>query len=547
MAKTDLPAKSWDKPAHQCYLGCRGVKRDRVSHDFSEIETQEYLRCMASPQYFARNYIKVISIDHGLVDFNLWAYQDKMYDHFMAYRFTVVLAPRQSGKSISACVFLLWSAVFKPETIIAVLANKASTSREMLARISLALENLPFFLQPGCRSLNKGSITFSNNSKILAAATTGASIRGLAIAILYLDEFAFVQDAATFYTSTYPVITSGKNSRVIITSTPNGVGNLFHKIWESALQGTSEYKPFRVHWRDVPGRDETWKKQTISNTSELQFKQEFEVEFIGSSATLINVETLLGLKSGAPLSIVDDCRIYEKPDKKKTYVLVADTAKGRGQDYSAFAVIDITEKPFKVVAVYRSNLISPLLFPNVIQKYGKMYNEAYLIIENNDAGVVVANALYYDLEYENMYLESTVSADGVGLNQNKKTKRIGCSNLKDMLEGGMLLVTDMNMIAELSTFEADGDSFAASKGNHDDLVMVLVMFAFFVATTAFAEMSSVNLKATLYHEKITAMMDELAPVGIFSAVEEAKPKFEKTSDGLIWETDDVQLARNSRW
>lgn len=283
------------------YLGNPQVKRDGVETQFTKEEVLEYAKCMNNPAYFARTYLKVISLDQGLVPFDLYPYQEKMFSHFNDNRFSIVLACRQSGKSISSVGYLLWFACFHPEKNIAVLANKGATAREMLARVTLMLENLPFFLQPGCKALNKGSIEFSNNSKIMAAATSGSSIRGLSINLLFLDEFAFVENDAQFYTSTYPVVSSGKDTKVIITSTANGIGNVYHKIWEGASQGTNEYKGFRVDWWDVPGRDEEWKRQTISNTSALQFEQEFGNTFHGRGNTLIDANHLLAQQSVEPI------------------------------------------------------------------------------------------------------------------------------------------------------------------------------------------------------------------------------------------------------
>ena len=288
----------------QGYNGNSLVKRDGITHNYTPDEIGEYQKCMKNPVYFAKKYVKVINLDKGLVPFDLYPYQEKMFEHFNNNRFSVVLACRQSGKSISSVVYILWYAIFHPEKMVAVLANKGATAREMLARITLALENLPFFLQPGCRVLNKGSIEFSNNSKIIAAATSASSIRGQSVNLLFLDEFAFVENASTFYTSTYPVISSGKETKVIIASTPNGIGNMFYKIWEGAVQKANEFISFRVDWWDVPGRDEAWKKQTISNTSETQFAQEFGNEFIGSSTTLISADCLLGLKTKEPIKTV---------------------------------------------------------------------------------------------------------------------------------------------------------------------------------------------------------------------------------------------------
>lgn len=525
------------KNADLGYLGNPQVKRDGVQQKFTPEEVSEYLKCMKDPEYFARTYVKVISLDRGLVAFEPYPYQGKMFQHFNENRFSIVLACRQSGKSISSVIYLLWFALFSPDKTIAILANKAATAREMLARVTLALENLPFFLQPGCRALNKGSIEFSNNSRIIAAATSGSSIRGLSVNLLFLDEFAFVQDATTFYTSTYPVVSSGKTSRVIITSTANGVGNQFHRIWEGAVQGVNEYKPFRVDWWDVPGRDEKWKKETISNTSELQFEQEFGNSFHGTGNTLINAETLLALKAASPIYTQNGVKVYEKPISDHNYVMTVDVAKGRNQDFSTFSVIDVTARPFKVVATYRDALVSPLIFPDVIYKYAKTYNKAYIIVESNDQGSVVCNGLYYDLEYENMFVESAVKTGAIGATMTKKTKRIGCSNLKDLIESKKLLVTDADTIQELSTFEAVGASYEAAEGNHDDTVMNLVLFAWFVATDIFANMSSLDIKDMLYNDRLKVVEDDVTPVGILGDMDAKKDdNREVDADGNVWET-----------
>ena len=522
-------------PADWGYLGNARVKRDGVQQSFTEIEVQEYLRCMESPAYFCKNYIKIIHIDHGLVDFEPYEYQDNMFEHFNSNRFSIVLACRQSGKSIAVCAYLLWYACFHSEKLIAILANKGSTAREMLGRISLMLENLPFFLQPGCRALNKGSIEFSHNSKLVASATSGSSIRGKSVSLLYLDEFGFVENAGTFYTSTYPVISSGKQSRVIITSTANGVGNIFHRIWEGAIQKTNEYKPLRVDWWDVPGRDEKWKEETIANTSELQFEQEFGNSFIGTGTTLISSDALLSLRAENPIYTQGGVKVYQKPIEKHNYVMTVDVAKGRNKDYSTFTIIDISVRPFLCVAIYRDNTVSPLLFPDVIYKYAKTYNDAYVIVESNDAGQVVCNALYYDLEYEHMFVESAVKAGAIGATMTKRVKRIGCSNLKDLIEAKKLKVVDIDMIAELSTFEVQRNSYGASDGNHDDLVMNLVLFGWFSSTDIFSEFGNIDLKNLLYAEKLKAIEDELTPVGIMGDLENNEvSQYERGVDGNLW-------------
>jgi hypothetical protein len=498
----------------ESYLGNPLIKRDGIVQQWDKTDLTEYIKCSKDPVYFAKNYVKVIHVDRGLVPFDLYPYQEDMFKHFKNNRFSIVLACRQSGKSISSIAYLLWYILFHSEKTVAILANKGATAREMLARMTLMLENIPFFLQPGCKAVNKGSLEFSNNSKVIAAATSASSIRGFSANIIMLDEFAFVERAAEFYASTYPVISSGKNTQVIITSTANGVGNQFYKIWESAMQGTSDFKPFRVDWWDVPGRDKEWKRLTVSNTSELQFQIEFGNTFHGTGDTLITADTLLNLKAHPPMHILDSgVRIYEEVDQSHEYIMLCDVGRGIGQDYSTFNIIDISTKPFKQVVTYRNNTISPLLFPNIIYKIANLYKECLVVVESNDHGIVVCNALYYDLEYENLYIESAVKADKLGVLMTKKVKRIGCSTFKELLEQNKLEIVDEHTIMEITTFEARGNSFEASNGNHDDLVMNFIMFGYFAGTNFFNELTDMNLKDILYSKRLKEIEDGVVPFG----------------------------------
>jgi hypothetical protein len=521
---------------NESYLGNPNIKKDGIVQNWEPEQVTEYAKCMADPVFFAKKYCKVISLDSGLVPFELYPYQEKMFEQFNSNRFNIVLACRQSGKSISSVAYILWYAIFNPEQTVVVLANKGATAREMIARITLMLENLPFFLQPGCKSVNKGSLEFSNNSKIVSASTSGSSIRGMSVNLLYLDEFAFVERAGEFYTSTYPVVSAGKDTKVIITSTANGIGNIFHKIWEGAVQGTNEYQPFRVDWWDVPGRDEEWKTQTIANTSQIQFDQEFGNTFFGTGDTLINADTLLSLRRKDYKLITNEgVKIYEEADPKHNYVMLVDVAKGRGQDYSTFNVIDISSTPFKQVAVYRDNLISPLLFPNIIYKIATSYNQAMVVVESNDAGQVVCNGLYHDLEYENMFVESTIKADSLGINMTRKVKRIGCSGIKDLLEEKKLDIVDEDTILEISTFISKGQSYEASDGNHDDLMMNLVLFGYFIGTVYFGELTDVNIKQMLFEQRMEEIERETVPFGFYdNGLEEQK---EKPDDPWSLETE----------
>jgi hypothetical protein len=509
------------------YLGNPNVRGADVEHPWTKAELVEYKKCLVDPKYFAKKYCKVIHLDKGLIPFNLYPYQEKMFDSFTANRFNIVLACRQSGKSIAVVAYLLWYAIFKGEQVVGVLANKNAIAREMLARITLMLENLPFFLQPGCTILNKGSIGFSNNSRIIAAATSSSSIRGMSLNLVYLDEFAFVENATEFYTSTYPVISSGKTSKIIITSTANGIGNMFHKLYEGAIQGTNEFKSIRVDWWDVPERDEKWKQMTVENTSQLQFDQEFGNSFHGTGNTLITADILLALRAMEPEEYQSNVKIWDQPKEGHTYQMFVDVSRGRGQDYSTFTVIDVSENPFVQVCTYRDNMISPLLFPDMIYKYATHYNECYVVVESNDAGQVVCNGLYYDLEYENVFVESMIKANAIGVTMTAKTKRIGCSNIRDIMAQHKLIIKDEETIREMSTFVAKGSSYQADHNAHDDLMMNLVMFGWFTSTPFFAESTDVNMKHMLYQQKVKQLEDEVIPVGNMPSYDEEVHPFGK--------------------
>ena len=505
------------------YLGNPNVRGADIEHAWTKDELVEYNKCLRDPSYFALKYCKIIHLDKGLIPFELYPYQEQMFEQFNANRFNIVLACRQSGKSIAVVAYLLWYVIFKGEQVVGILANKEAIAREMLGRITLMLENLPFFLQPGCTVLNKRSIAFSNNSRLVASATSSSSIRGMSLNLVYLDEFAFVDNATEFYTSTYPVISSGKTSKIIITSTANGIGNMYHKLYEGAIQNTNEFAPYRVDWWDVPGRDEEWKRMTIENTSPLQFDQEFGNSFHGTGNTLISADCLLALRAQSPEEIINGIKIWKQPEEGHNYLMFVDVSKGRGMDYSTFTVIDVSVNPFIQVCTFRDNMMSPLLFPDLLFKYATHYNECYVVVESNDAGQVVCNGLYYDLEYENVFVESMIKANAIGVTMTRKIKRMGCSNIKDIMEQHKLVINDEETIREMSTFVAKGSSYEADHNSHDDLMMNLVMFGWFTSTPFFAESTDVDLKRMLYKEKVKQLEDEVIPVGVMPEKEPEHP------------------------
>src|SRR6056300_536847 len=511
----------------EVYLGNPNLKKANTQIEFTEDQILEFLKCKEDPVYFARNYIKIVSLDHGLVPFSMYPFQEKLIQNFHDNRFNICKMPRQTGKSTTCVSYLLHYAVFNDNVNIAILANKASTARDLLGRLQLAYENLPKWMQQGIISWNKGSLELENGSKISANSTSSSAVRGGSYNVIFLDEFAFIPNhiADDFFASVYPTITSGQNTKVIIVSTPHGM-NHFYRMWHDAEKGKSEYIPTDVHWSEVPGRDSKWKETTIANTSEAQFKVEFECEFLGSVNTLINPAKLRNLVYENPIQRNAGLDIYEKPKPEHNYMMTVDVARGLGNDYSAFILFDITEFPYKVVAKYRNNEIKPMLFPNVILDVAKGYNDAWLLVEVNDIGDQVANILHFDLEYENILMCAMRGRAGqvvgsgfsgkksqLGVRTTASVKKLGCSNLKTLIEEYKLLTLDYEIISELTTFAQRHNSFEAEEGCNDDLAMCLVIFSWLVAQDYFKEMTNNDVRKRIYEEQKNQIEQDMAPFG----------------------------------
>ena len=509
------------------YLGNPNLKKANVAQEWTKEEVEEYARCMKDPIYFIQNFIKIVSLDEGLVPFELYDFQKEMVGTFHNNRFTICKLPRQSGKSTTIIAYLLHYVLFNPTVNVAILANKAATARDLLGRLQLAYEHLPKWLQQGVMSWNKGSLELENGSKILASSTSASAVRGGSYNIIFLDEFAYVPAnvAEQFFSSVYPTISSGKTTKVMIVSTPHGM-NMFYKLWVDAEEQRNEYIPIEVHWSEVPGRDEEWKAQTIKNTSEAQFNTEFNCEFLGSIDTLITPTKLRTLAYRAPISSNAGLDVHENPLEGHTYFLSADVSRGTSNDYSAFTVIDVTEMPYKIVAKYRDNEIKPLIFPSKIYDVARAYNQAYVLIEVNDIGEQVANTLQFDLEYDNLCMASMRGRAGQVLGggfsggkaqlvvrTTKAVKKIGCSNLKQMVEDNKLIVEDYEVITELSTFIVKGQSFEADEGCTDDLVACLFTFAWATDQTYFKELTNVDMRKTMMAEQADALEQDMAPFG----------------------------------
>ena len=533
------------------YLGNPNLKKANTPIEFSEEQIIEFLKCKEDPVYFANNYIKIISLDEGLTQFHPYHFQRKLINNFHNNRFNICKMPRQTGKSTTVISYLLHYLIFNDSVNIGILANKAATARELLARLATAYENLPKWMQQGVLVWNKGNIELENGSKILAASTSASAVRGMSFNILFLDEFAFVPNhvADSFFASVYPTITSGKNTKVIIVSTPHGM-NHFYRMWHDAERGKNEYIPTDVHWSEVPGRDAEWKDTTIANTSEQQFKVEFECEFLGSVNTLINPSKLRNLVYEDPIKRNAGLDIYENPIKEHNYIMTVDVARGLGNDYSAFIVFDTTEFPYKAIAKYRNNEIKPMLFPNIILDVAKAYNQAYLMIEVNDIGDQVASILQYDLEYQNILMASMRGRNGqivgqgfsgkktqLGVRMTAAVKKLGCSNLKTLLEDDKLLTVDYDIISELTTFSQKHNSFEAEEGCNDDLAMCLVIFSWLVQQEYFKEMTDQDVRKRLYEDQRDQIEQDMAPFGFISDGLDDGESF-VDNNGDRWHTDE---------
>jgi len=537
--------------ANDIYLGNPNLKKANTEIEFTQENIEEFLKCKQDPVYFALNYIQIVSLDHGLVPFEMYPFQEKLVKNFHAHRFNICKMPRQTGKSTTVVSYLLHYAIFNDNVNIAILANKASTARDLLGRLQLAYENLPKWMQQGIIAWNKGSMELENGSKIIAASTSASAVRGGSYNIIFLDEFAFIPNhiAEEFFASVYPTISSGQSTKVIMVSTPHGM-NHFYRYWHDAERGKNQYIPTEVHWSEVPGRDAVWKEQTIANTSEQQFKVEFECEFLGSVDTLIAPSKLKAMVYEDPIKNNGHLNVYKAPEKGRDYIVTVDVARGVSKDYSAFVVFDITTFPYAIVARYKDNEIKPMLFPSVIHDVAQAYNDAYVLVEVNDIGDQVAAILFYDLEYENLLMVAMRGRAGqivgsgfsgvktqLGVKMSTTVKKLGCSNLKTLIEEDKLTISDYDIISELTTFIQKRQSFEAEEGCNDDLAMCLVIFAWLVAQDYFKEMTDQDVRKRIYEEQKNAIEQDMAPFGfVCDGFDEEAEIVDQNGD--VWKTDE---------
>ena len=528
------------------FLGNPLLKPAGMEMELTPDQLHELIKCRRDPIYFIRTYVKIISLDDGVISFTMWPFQEEFVKAIEKNRFTIAKMPRQVGKTQTSASYILWCILFKKAYTVAILGMKMEQAQEIMDRIQMSYENLPFWLQNGVVTWNKRSVELENGSKVFASATSGGAIRGKSVNLVYLDEFAHIERKLQqkFFTSTYPVISSGKNTKVIITSTPNGYEQ-FAKIWMDAIDGENDYFPFPVHWSDVPGRDEAWKAQTIANTSEEQFRQEFEVEFIGSSSTLLSPTALGLLRHEKPLRKSNNVKIFEEPLKGHRYIIGADTSRGIGGDYSAFTVVDVTSFPYKVVATYRDNEVDPSTYPNFIDHACRIYNNAWLLIETNDVGAQVADILNQDLENEFILMVTQNGRKGqvlgggfgqvkprFGVKMSPAVKRIGCLAVKSLIENSQLIVRDYDIVQEFMTFVQEGTSYEAEYGKHDDMIMSLVLIGWATTQQYFKVLVDSDPRRQILDHNESVIEADMLPFGILddhTGVGEAE-----FFDGDVW-------------
>lgn len=497
-----------------------------VQRDWTADQIIEWAKCKNDPIYFIEKYIKIITLDHGLQPMKLYNFQKEIILKIVNNNKLISACARQMGKTTVMAALFCWYILFHEGKTCAILANKAATAREILSRVQKAYEYLPKWLQQGVTEWNKGSFALENDSRILAASTSSSAIRGYTINFLFLDEFAFVPNnlAEEFFTSVYPTISSGETSKIVMISTPNGM-NHFYKYWMEALDHANGFEYVKAIWSDIPTRTQKWADGQRAVLGDTKFAQEMEVEFIGASNTLISGSKLKGIPIKKPIMETKDLRVYEKPIPGKAYVITVDTSRGVGLDYSAFVIFDVTQLPYNIVARYRNNTISSMLYPGLIHKMAMEYNEAAVLVETNDVGEGVANSLFYDFEYE---LTLAAKGDSVsswggkgtkpGIRTTTKTKRVGCDILKQLVENDKITINDYDVLFELSNFVAKGRSYEADVGN-DDLAMCLVMLAYLTTQPSMADLSQASLKQTIVEEKMKMAEEEMIPLGLFSVTD----------------------------
>lgn len=536
------------------YNGNRSLKQIGYVIQYTYEQVQELMRCKDDPIYFIKTYCQIVSLDsEQLIPFELFTYQEKFIEIIQNNRKVISMQPRQMGKSQTVAAYILWYTLFNNNKTVAILAYKSEAAMEILSRYQLMFENVPIWMQQGIKTWNKGDVELENGSSVFTAATSSSGIRGKSVNLLYVDEVAIVPNniAEQFFTSVYPVVSAGETTKIILTSTPLGY-NHFWKFWNDAENNINGFKHLRVNYWEHPKRDEQWAKEQKALLGDVKFNQEVLCAFLGSSNTLINADTIARLSSKPYVFSKDQLDIIEEPKLNNTYFISVDTSRGVERDYSAFTVINTTGYPFTVVAKYRNNNISPLLYPDIIHKVAKDYNNAYVLVEINDNGQQIADIIHNELEYENMmwvgsdarygqHISSSGKDAKLGVRTTKQVKSLGCATLKTLVENNKLLVFDNDIISEFSTFVESKGTFKADEGYHDDLTMTLVLFSWASNDPTFRDIMNANNREAVFKQQMINIEEELTPFGIISSAEDDIPEME-LAGGDLWLSDKYQKS-----
>lgn len=474
------------------------IKSPNHEHNYTYEQIEEIHNCLTNIRHFFK-YVKVIHPDMGKVIYDPYPYQDRMIDNFDNNRFNICLLARQSGKTLTVSVYVLHYALFNEHKTIGIVSNKEDSAKKILLRIKEMYEDLPDWLKPGVKEYNKKSVMFDNGTRIIISATSGDSFRGETINLLVMDEFAIVPNniAEDFWASNYPTLSASTTSRVIIMSTPKGY-NLFHHIYSNAEKQNNNFKSIKVTWKDVPNRDEKWAEQERKNLGESKFKQEYECEFLGSTNTVIDINTLEKLISINidPIHIDLNGRfeIYEKPDNTYKYIMGVDTAKGTGEHNSTIQVLKILDNKeikLKQVAIFCDNHTDVYEFSAIVNRISYYYNNAYIMVENNAEGLSIVNELWWNYENENLINSGSKKTD-LGIRANKSTKVKSVTLMKKLIENNQLELLDRKTILELCNFVDENGRFHGD-GHTDDLISALYWACYIFEMNVLDDDYSINI------------------------------------------------------
>ena len=530
------------------YKANNNLKAAGVQVPFTEDNIAEYIKCAKDPIYFIETYAKIVSLDDGVIPFKLFEFQKDLIRAMHENRNTIGLLPRQFGKSTTVAGYFAWYVLFNDNKTAVILANKQAIAVEIFSRVQFIIENIPQWLQQGVVEWNKKSFELENGSKVVAAASSPSAVRGMSVNVLLCDEFAHLGPnlADDFIASVFPTLSSSESSKLIIISTPNGL-NHYHKLWVEAENGNNDFTPVKVNWYEHPKRTQEWAEAQRKKLGDVRYRQEVEVEFQGSSYTLIDGSKLAGLPIETPVFQNDNLEIFEAPDKNKNYVITVDVSRGRHRDFSAFSIIDVSQMPYRIIGTYKDNTISTLEYPHLIYNTARQYNNAFILIEINDLGEEVSNIIWNEYEYENMYFtlgdKLTQGRGYPGVRTTTKVKGLGCSVLKELIEKDQLLIRSHKIIEELGIFVLNKKSYASEDpAINDDLCTTLWLFAWLTKQDIFQEVTNINLRGTLIEQKQDYINKQLTPFGFFNdgrSEEEDNSKIPVT--GTFLTRDQIEL------